>query len=174
MSKPDKIRKPTAEEVRKMLSYDPKTGILRWKVERYRKHVGDVAGCIYTSPRGYRAVNVSVNYYRCAASRIIWLLVKGVWPTNEIDHIDNDGTNNRWNNLRDVTHSQNGKNLKLKKNNKTGVAGVHWSSRRKRYVAKIWTNGKETFLGYFDNVKDAKVVREKAVLKYHGEFGNLT
>lgn len=173
----DKVPVPaldvTAEEARQMLSYEPETGLLRWKVERYRKHAGDIAGCSHTCKNGYRRVTISINYKRYLAHRIIWLIVKGVWPENEIDHEDNDGVNNRWKNLREATHDQNGKNLKLKKNNKTGVSGVSWCAKRQMYRVRVNADYKEIFLGYFDSVETAKNARNIAVQEHHGEFGRL-
>ena len=176
-TKVDKVPTPapdvTVEEARRMLAYEPDTGLLRWKVERYRKHVGDVAGCVHACKSGYRRVTVSINYKRYLAHRVIWLIVKGVWPENEIDHEDNNGANNRWKNLRKATREQNGKNLKLKKNNKTGISGVSWCKKRQLFRARINVAHKEIFVGYFNNLEKAKNARNAATIKYHGDFGKL-
>lgn len=154
-----------------MLSYDPETGILRWKVERYRKHAGDIAGCKYiTKRKKMKRVNISVNYYRYGAYRVIWFLMTGSWPTKEIDHIDGDGWNNRWSNLREVTHRENGKNLKIKNTNTTGVAGVSLAKNKRKFRSRIMVDYKEIYLGVFDTVEEAATVRKKAEKKYYGEF----
>jgi HNH endonuclease len=164
----------TAEQAREMLSYDPKTGILRWKVERYRKHAGDIAGCLaLKKSKNYRWVNISVNYHRYKAHRVIWLMMTGSWPKEEVDHKDNDGWNNKWSNLREATHLQNGKNLKLKKNNTSGVSGVRFIPKRGCFSARIWVNYKEKFLGHFKTLDAATIARNEASKKYHGNFGKM-
>ncbi len=164
----------TAHDVRRMLDYDPLTGELIWRVERYRKHPGDIAGCKYvTSRKKHRTVSVSINYRRYLANRLVWLWVTGKWPKNEIDHIDGNGWNNRWNNLREATHSQNCKNMKLKITNTSGVQGVMYDERRHKYRARITVNGREIWLGYFKTLNAAAKVRNAAALKYHGEFAKM-
>lgn len=160
----------TQQQVRDLFDYSPDAGLLIWKVERYRKHPGDVAGCIHKiKNKDYWCVSVSVNYKRYLAHRIIWLWVTGEWPDKEIDHKDRDGTNNRWLNLRKASHPQNGKNLSLKKTNTTGFSGVS-KARNGRYRARIMVNRKEIYLGEFASVEEAAKVRRRAALKYFGEF----
>ena len=161
----------TQDQVKAIFDYNPKTGDLIWKIERYRKHPGDVAGCKHvTKEKNYKRVTVSINYKRYLASRVIWLWVNGYWPENEIDHKDGDGWNNSWGNLREATHEENGKNLSLKKNNKTGVAGISMARNGKDYRARIMVNRKEILLGYFKDFDLAVKARKAAELKYFGAF----
>jgi hypothetical protein len=94
----------------------------------------------------------------------------GDWPPFEIDHIDMNGLNNRWNNLREATHSQNMMN-KLYPNS-TGFKGV--SIRRKctirPFVARIHINNRHKHLGYFKTAKEAHTAYVRAAQKEHGEF----
>lgn len=159
----------TYEEVRRMLDYDPDTGILTWKVERYRKHPGDVAGCIFTMKNGYKSVNISLNYKRYLAHRIIWLWMTGKWPIEEIDHKDGNGANNKWGNLREATHNQNAKNRSISKANLTGAKGVG-IGRKGLYRARIMVNRRDITLGYFKTIEEAAEVRKQASVKYYGEF----
>ncbi|HFN3771038.1 TPA: HNH endonuclease signature motif containing protein, partial [Enterobacter hormaechei] len=88
----------TAEMVRELLEYDPTTGLLTWKTCRKKVQKGSVAGSVCGNGRKlYVKVRIG-RLYR--AHRLIWLLVTGEWPKCHIDHVDNDGTNNRWSNLR--------------------------------------------------------------------------
>ncbi len=91
----------------------------------------------------------------------------------EIDHIDSDGLNNQRKNLRVCTHSENLKNRKKTKNNKSGFKGVSWYTRIGKWAAFIGVNGKNIGLGYFSDKEDAYIAYCKACEKYHGKFSNL-
>ena len=89
-----------------------------------------------------------------------------------VDHIGNNDTLNdcRKSNLRIGTRSQNGFNRRAYKNNKTGVVGVRYSEKRKKYEAYITVNKKRIYLGRFDVFEDAVDARKKAEHKYSGEW----
>ena len=96
----------TAEYVRSILDYDPETGEFRWKHRANvpkrinKRYVGKIAGTsIY--PYGRRKIVIDDKPYR--SSRLAWLMQTGVWPSYEIDHKDNDPSNDRWDNLRPAT-----------------------------------------------------------------------
>lgn len=102
----------------------------------------------------------------CMHNLILGKLEKGFC----IDHIDGDKLNNRKRNLRIATHSQNMKNKKLAKNNKTGYKGVHFCNTRQYFVARIAINKKRIVIGTFIDVIEAAKAYDKAAIKYHGEF----
>ena len=81
--------------MRQLLSYDPQTGIFRWRVKRKRVFAGDVAGSV--SPLGYRMIAVDKKDY--AAQNLAWLWMTHQWPIAEVDHIDLNKDNNAWSNL---------------------------------------------------------------------------
>ena len=93
----------------------------------------------------------------------------------EIDHISH-GTmsfiDNRRCNLRMATHRQNSMNQGLRRNNNSGINGVSWFKRNKKWVARIRVNGKELYLGIFKDINDATEARRRAEEKYHGEFAH--
>src|SRR6267142_689238 len=94
----------TAEEVRAIMDYDPLTGIVRWKVRRgSTAPAGGIVGSL--SNKGY--LTVRINYKLYLLHRIIWLLVTGQWPVNQIDHRNLMTADNKWTNLREATCPQN-------------------------------------------------------------------
>jgi len=86
----------------------------------------------------------------------------GEWPCGDVDHKDTDRVNNKWNNLRDVTKSVNSRNKSQHKNNTSGSVGVSWHSKREKWVATIYVEGKQLHLGYFDFKEDAILARMTA------------
>lgn len=109
------------------------------------------------------------------AHKIIWLYVYGEAPQS-IDHIDGDGLNNKIDNLRIACHAINNKNRSLSRVNKTGISGVSWIKARSKFEARISDNGKEIFLGRFNNIFDAAVARKSAEIRfnYHANHGRIT
>ncbi len=73
----------------------------------------------------------------------------------EIDHDDGNGINNKWDNLNEVSHSKNGKNTRLKSNNRSGHNGVFWNKSNEKWRARAMVDGKQKHLGYFERKEDA-------------------
>jgi hypothetical protein len=146
--------------------YNPETGEIRskkWLGKKIRPDtlVGSIRFHKNTG-RTYRYIHSDKKLY--LAHRLAWFMYYGTWPANQIDHINGDGLDNRICNLRDVTHAENGRNLKLKKNNTTGVCGVSFQANR--YKAEIWFEGKKYHLGRFINLEDAALARAEAEKKF--------
>lgn len=80
----------------------------------------------------------------------------------EIDHINHDKLDNRRINLRHVTHQQNMWNMKMCKRNRSGFTGVAFNNEIRKWVARIYTNGKSIHLGSFADIKDAIKTRKNA------------
>ena len=110
--------------LRSIISYDPATGHLTWLVKRNSRgqvvNPGKFAGSYGLRSR----VEVRIDGKLYLAHRLAWFLVTGSWPESDIDHIDRDSSNNRWNNLRLATMTQNHGNRIYNKNNKLKVKGV--------------------------------------------------
>lgn len=146
--------------------YDNLTGYLHWKIRpNNRVKVGDVAGCLHHT--GYVIVRACRQNF--LAHRIVWDLNN---PTDkllrdeQIDHIDQDKTNNRLHNLRKVSSVENGRNRPKNINNTSGVVGVYWYSQYAKWRAQIVVAGKLVFLGYFDEKAQADSARRNAEIKF--------
>lgn len=113
---------------------------------------------------GYGQVNFKRTVYK--EHRLVWLFVTGEWPDGQIDHINHDRRDNRFENLRIVTNQENHFNRPLQKTNKSGVPGVWFDKRVGMYKTYINVNGKRINLGYFDDKEKAISVRLAANLEY--------
>ena len=143
-------------------------GRLFWKKVPYRcNHLwGQPVGGT-SSNRGYSMVNVGAisNRVPVALHRVIWTMFNDTPPKGmHIDHINRDNTDNRIENLRCVTPSQNGLNSSLSKNNTSGVTGVRFQPRGKKWTARVMVNRKEVHLGSFETFEEARAAREAAVM----------
>lgn len=172
---------PPQEYLKECLDYDPDTGVFTWK-RRPESHFidsrafkiwntqnsGKTAGCIAKRPDGKRYILISVKGFRnLYAHRLAWLYINGEIPYDyEIDHINGDGTDNRYDNIRIVSRSENAKNLRKQDRNKTGVSGVHLYKSDGKFHPEIGVNGKSVKLGSFSNIDDAIKVRKDAEIKY--------
>lgn len=160
----------TAETLRDILDYDPHTGVFTWLVKVGKKtRVGAAAGTV--RPNGYCQICISYRLY--LAHRLAWLWMTGEWPQNVIDHINLNGCDNRWNNLRLATISQNGANIRAPSHNTSGTKGVHWDNKRRKWIAQIKVNRKLIFLGRFDTIESARKSYSIAAHEYFGEFARV-
>jgi len=149
-------------QLRDILEYNPETGVFRWlKATAQRVKIGDVAG---TPIRGYTIIKIN-NKQHCA-HRLVWLHVYGVWPEDQIDHINHDRSDNRMANLREVTRKENSKNRVLNINSKSGICGVNWVNRENKWRARIKSDKKDVYLGYFTDKFEAICARKSAEIKY--------
>jgi hypothetical protein len=146
--------------------YDEKTGTLWWRKPREGRRLDIPAG----RRQKNRHVTVSLDYVAYQVPHIIWLLKTGKWPTKELDHKNTIRWDNRWNNLREATPTQNRANSSRRKDNSSGMKGVSWHAPRKKWRARIMLGRKETHLGLFDSKEAAQRIYIKAAKKYFREF----
>lgn len=90
-----------------------------------------------------------------------------------VDHINMNGLDNRRENLRVATKSQNSANTKPRSSNKSGYKGVSWDKSRQRWRSRIRHNGQYFWLGYFDNLQDAYSAYCKKAKELFGEYAKL-
>ena len=171
------MSKVTQEFVRSVIEYNKETGSVVWlDTERNRKL--NALKCLHKagslSPdSGYTCISFDSTRYQM--HRVIWLYVTGSWPKGQIDHINGRRSDNRWCNLRDVTHQNNGKNTKLRSNNKSGLMGVCWAARELRWGSFITDDKKPKHIGFFVDFFEACCARKSAEIKYgfHENHGRL-
>ena len=168
----------TAELLRQLLDYDPETGVFIWKerpvsmfksVHNQRMWNSKLAGKKAGGSDG-RYWQILIFSKRHLAHRLAWLHVHGVYPEGFLDHVNCDGTDNRIKNLRQVTHSQNLANTRLRSNNKSGVKGVYWNKASGKWHARIEFHGKVLFSKYFNDLSEAKASVCQARKHIHGQY----
>jgi len=133
----------------------------------YRKTTGKKAGTI--DSKGYSAITVNRKIYR--GHRLIFLYHHGYLP-EIIDHIDGNRLNNRIENLREATQTENLQNAKKRTNNVSGIKNVHWCNQKQKWVVKLCVKGKRIYGGFFENLDDAKQVALEQRNLYYGSYAN--
>lgn len=152
----------TAQQLRELLSYDPKTGLFLWRVSRGKGYAGAIAGKY--DKNGY--IVIGANRQEFKSHQVAWMFVHGYWPTLHIDHIDGDKTNNRIANLRHVTVLVNQRNrTRPNCTNKLGILGV--SKYGNKFCSRIWHDGGLIHLGTFNDVGAAQAAYFEAKSRLH-------
>lgn len=100
-------------------------------------------------------------------------LIMGAPHGVEVDHINLDTLDNRKENLRIATRSQNAANRRRQSNNTSGYKGVSWNKQRKKWHAYICVENKAITIGRFHSPKEAALAYNKAALTFFGEYARL-
>lgn len=172
-SKRQRVKPLSQEYIKSIIEYDHLTGEFRWKNRPEKskafntRWAGKLAGNIQ---HGYRIICIEYIYYRAHA--LAWCYMTGEWPPNDIDHIDMNRGNNRFNNIRKATSSQNKFNTTIRSDNTSGYKGVSLM-KGKYWRARIYVEGKEHVIGYFKTSEEAHESYAKALAQYHKEFGRI-
>ena len=152
----------TAEFVRSALHYDPETGAITRASSAGNRLGGTVASSV--SCGGYLRVSISGSRVLCHRLAFLWMT--GHWPCGVIDHINGIKTDNRWANLRDVSHSVNCQNQRRAKcRTASGMLGVYLLKDRPK--AAIFVDGKQIHLGTFDTKEQAYAAYVEAKRRLH-------
>lgn len=145
--------------------YDSEVGKLFWLNGSCEgRHVGTTVQNKAGNQYQYFTIGYKGKSYNFLEHVVVWFLNYEKWP-KEIDHIDGVGTNNKLDNLREVTRSENNKNHRLQRNNKiTGIAGVRFYANKKTPLWQAYSydseNRKQIQLANFDNFFDACCARK--------------
>lgn len=170
----------TAAYARSVLDYDAATGLFHWRYRTDLKEglarnswnarmAGKVAGTLKKSDRDSTGhIVIRINRKAYPAHHLAWLMETGEWPDGILDHRNLDGTDNRWDNLRPATLSQNRANVGLTARNTSGFKGIVRSGRKWR--ARLRVEGEEQNLGSYETPEEAHAVWVEAFTKTHGEF----
>ena len=161
------------EKLKELISYDPLTGDLTWKPRASSRFNTQSAGtpALANPSKGYRTGRLLGKNVK--AHRAAWAIHYGEWPIGMIDHINGDRSDNRISNLRVVDASENGKNQRPRRTNKTGQMCINWFPRDKKWWVKITANGRQKHVGYFDTFEDAVAARDLAYAEngFHENHG---
>lgn len=161
----------TATRLRELLHYDPLTGVFTWRIGgggggRWG-HIpaGTVAGS-----KSHNYWEVSVDGVRVLAHIAAWLYMTGEWPRDQIDHKDRNGSNNRFDNLRESDQGQNLCNTSLRSNSASGFRGVKLHRASGLWQARVQFRGQEISAGYHPTAEQAAKARDTLAIKLHGVF----
>lgn len=148
------------------LEYNPTTGAFTWKAreKRQRHQVGDVVLMRKGKPR---QIFVGGKYY--LAHHLAWYFVHGVFPADQIDHIDRDPSNNAIWNLREASNALNSQNKIAYSNSSSGIKGVTFvadTKRSKPWLAFINIQGKRISMA-FETKEEAVKHRASLEAQYH-------
>ena len=145
----------TQAYLKSQLHYNPVNGVFT-RLTGASQWVGKEAGFI-NEILGYRVISVAKKQYY--AHRLAHIYMTGEMPSQEIDHIDQKGDNNRWANLRQVTHQDNLKNQRLSRASTTGLCGVSFRKEIGKWSAYINTSPHRKYLGTHDTIFEAAAAR---------------
>jgi len=159
------IGKKWYQHLAKKLEYYPDTGIFVWRDSRKE------AGTFDTN--GYVKIGTTIGGRKrqIKAHRLAWFMIHGEVPI-EIDYKDRVTSNNRIKNLRACTHLENMRNQGLRSDNTSGVTGVVWYRRTRKWHVQISLKGKTKHIGFFGGFEDAVIARREAEAKFYGEFAS--
>lgn len=167
--------------------YEPDTGFLVWRhrpVSHFQnehrwkiwitRFAGKNAGCVGVFSNTCHYITVRINGKQQLAHRVIFYMVHG-WLPEAIDHIDQNGMNNRIDNLRAATHATNALNTRMRSDNTSGFQGVSWSKFASKWRAQFQIAGKTHHIGYYDTTEAANAAYRETIeaagfSSNHGSF----
>lgn len=147
-------------------SYDRATGVVAWKAKPNRNiPIGRAAGCKWRDGRN-TYIRITVEGQWVFAHIIAFAAIHGRLPVGVIAHEDQDGTNNRPNNISDVSHTVNLRNQRRNSRNASGVMGVDYHRAAGKWRARIIVDQTEHHLGVFDTSQQAINARKAAEVRF--------
>lgn len=155
----------TQAEVKRLFNYHD--GKLFWRTKTARKIVVGAEAGTFRRTDKYRQIMLAGTIYR--THRLVFLYHHGFMP-ELIDHIDRDPTNNKIENLREASRSENSCNSKIRCDNTSGVKGVVWDKSKRKWAARLYVGNKCVNLGRFVNFDDAVQAITIASNVHHGNF----
>ncbi len=154
---------PNVERLNELFTYDPYQGTVTRKIDAGNYKAGDVVGS-FSGPYGI----TTVDGVALLLHRVAWALNCGEWPSLQVDHINGNKRDNRAENLREATHSENMRNKAGW--GKSRIKGVCWVKKDKRWRASLGIGKSVRYLGQYDRICDAIHAHRKAAQAVQGEF----
>lgn len=154
--------------VREIFTYDPNTGVLKWRETAGNRAAGTVAGRVQN--HGYWRVGVARTNY--AVHRIAWCLTYGEWPPAILDHINCVHGDNRIANLRLATPSQNNANMRSWHRDPRHLRGTRLT-KKGRWQAMISKDYKQHNLGLYDTAEEAHAAYAAMARLLYGDFARI-
>lgn len=159
----------TQDYLKEMFFYENGSLYRKHKVNKLRPDLdGKKAG--YLHPNGY--VYIEIKSKPQLVHRMIFLMLKGYLP-KYIDHINCNKSDNRIENLREASHSDNCKNIKKLSSNTSGTKCVHFDKKSKKWIVRLTINGKRIRFGNFHDFELASLVAAEAITKHYGKFARI-
>ena len=158
------------KRLKELLHYDPITGIFtRKKCTALRHTEGEIVG---TPAKKGAYLKCGIDNKEYLLHRLAVLYMTGETPKGQVDHINHNGLDNSWNNLRVVLPKLNQQNMSISKANSSGITGVSFDKNRNKWIAQIYTNGK-TYLKRFTTKFGAirQRLRWNQEFKFHNNHG---
>lgn len=163
-----KMANLTQSRLKELLHYDPETGVFIWRIRRGGTiQSGSVAGSKQIRKNLFY-VRIVIDLKPYYAHRLAWIYMTGKDSNNEIDHKDTNGLNNRWDNLREATRSQNMANSKCRNTNVSGFKGA--SLHGSRWRSQITFKRQNFVLGQYDTPEEAHAAYCEAAMRLYGNF----
>lgn len=170
---------PSHEKVKQLFDY--KDGDLYWKerplsdFKTTQGHGSFNAKLVGKKACGqviekYEKIKLNKKYYLTHRLIYIWHF-DDLTADYEVDHIDNNPSNNNINNLRRALRKENTRNTVISSKNKSGIKGVSFDNTRKKWMAQI-KHGDIHIRKRFDNINDAESYIKELRISLHGDFYN--
>ena len=164
---------PPVERIFALLDYNQFTGDVLWRArvlsngKVFTKQAGKVAGhkC---KKLGYTFVRI--DNCLIPVHRLAFVFMTGKWPEQNVDHIDGNGANNAWTNLRQASVSQNMMNTRLRSDNSSGHKGVWFCRQTNLWAAEVAAQKRKHWVGRFACMEEAIAARREAAKALHGDF----
>ena len=167
---------PSPDTLRQLLRYVPETGKLFWR-ERPREFFStDMQHMLWNTARAHKPALTAMNGHgylhgkffgkMILAHRAAWVIYHGEWPNGQLDHINRNRADNRIANLRSVTSSENAQNRDVSGRNSSGVVGVGFCQKDRKWRAYVSVEGRMKHLGSFDSRDAAAQARKLAEARY--------
>lgn len=154
--------------LKKILHYNPDTGDFIWLISRGGRKRGAKAGRILKDR--YRGLKILKRSY--LEHRLAWFYQTGRWPPGEMDHKNLNRDDNRWDNLRLATASQNQYNTKVRRG--SPFKGVTWHAKAGAWQAQVKWQGRNRYLGLFDTEKGAAAAYAAFAAKHFAEWARFS